>query len=306
MRKISALVLFLSVITTFYSCQKEVSQYNQEKQPKSESANSNITSTNPGLSYGDTLFFLKNQPGDYTILPISKPAVTGYFKVIPLGLVLDSLTGQINVTQSETGLRYKVFYLDASGQPVDSLKLVISGIDYTDSIYQIQTTTSAYDTAFPIYNARPEIQLPCNEDDDDEDFACTFDETDLNGDGNDDIPGVNQDKLLVNTKTGIIDVEASFHAGVFASNPANGATKDFTFYYRIYDASNRALNKITVRLYRFYSVNDIPQWLLDELNRRKNLSNSVNSSSPATNNAVGFEAFKAAPRRPPIIIIVSS
>lgn len=304
MPKNSALAIILLVIIIIYGCQKEVITYNDPESPKSVINNNTATNnTNPGLSYGDTLFYLKNQIGNYTILPVSTPAVSGYFKATPLGLVLDSLTGQINVTQSETGLRYKVYYLNTSGQRIDSVKLVISGIDYRDSIFQIQTT-STYDTSFPIYNARPENQLPCYEDDDDEDFACTFDETDLDGDGNDDIPGVNQQKLLVNTKTGIIDVEASFHAGVFSFDPSNGATKDFTFYYRIYDASNRALNKITVRLYRFYTVNDIPQWLLDELNRRKNLSNTINSFN--TNISGNIESIEVGPKRPPIIIIIGS
>lgn len=300
MFKIFAQVIALSVIISFYSCQKEVTPAPAEEQ----NARNADAVASPGLSYGDTLFYLKNQPGNYTVLPVSRPAVAGYFKAKPFGLVLDSLTGRINITQSETGLRYKVYYLNMSGQPVDSVKLVISGIDYADSIYQIQSTVSVYDTAFPVYNARPEIQLPCYEDDDDEDFACTFDETDLDGDGNDDIPGVIQDKLLVNKKTGIIDVEASFHAGVFSENTANGATRDFTFYYRLYDASNRALNKITVRLYRFYSVSDIPQWLLDELNRRKNLSNDINRRGPTVNDTQSF--WQSGPKRPPIIIIVSS
>jgi hypothetical protein len=254
---------------------------------------------------------------------VSKPTAAGYFKAIPLGLTMDTVTGNINVTQSETGLRYKVYYVSPTGVLLDSVKLVISGIDYKDAIYEIASTPNAYDTAFPIYNARPEIPLPCGDDDedddgdiDDDDNACVFDETDLDDDGNDDIPGVIQDKLLVDIKKGTIDAEASFHAGIFgSSNPANGLSKDFTFYYRLQDASNRALNKITVRVYHFKKRSDIPQVLLDTINVRNNIAIAVNnrSSGNVTNTASSGQAFNsfslaeyaAKPKRPPIIIIVS-
>lgn len=301
-----------------WACQKEISV----DEPASQTNNPTSSSlSNTRLSYGDTLFYLKNQQGTYTISPVSKPAAAGYFKANPYGLIIDSLTGKINITASETGLRYKIYYISNAGQPLDSVKLVISGIDYTDSIYRIQATPTAYDTAFPIYNARPELQLPCGDDDedddgdiDDDDNLCVFDETDLNDDGNDDIPGVIQDKLLVDIKKGTIDAEASFHAGVFgSSNPANGLTRDFTFYYRLADASNRALNRITVRLYHYRTLSDIPQWLLDEIKRRKNTAAMVNSRISLFNmsgndqpeNFTGRFTDLFGPKRPPIIVIVS-
>lgn len=304
MRTILGLVSIVACLT-IYSCQKELT----EKPLKEVPGIANPSSSNSSrLSYGDSVFYLKNQPGNYLILPVSIPAGQGYFSANPWGLVIDSTTGRINVTQSETGLRYKVYFFNTAGQVQDSTKIVISGIDYIDSIYRIQAT-NVYDTAFPLYNAKTNPPLPCSDDDDDDDGdgddddGCIFDETDLDDDGNDDIPGVIQEKLLVDTKKGTIDVEASYHAGVFGSNPVNGATKDFTFYYRINDASNRALNKITVRLYHFNTVNDIPQWLLDELNKRKNISTQVNSRPSNTSRT---ESYEFGPKRPPIIVIVSS
>ncbi|MGZ5247800.1 MAG: hypothetical protein ACXWCR_11885, partial [Flavitalea sp.] len=279
--------LFLLVMCTgfLFACNKILTE--DVKEPGDESPTT-LLSTNTiakiRLSYGDTLFYLKNQLGNYFILPKTKPAGTGVFKSIPLGLVINSTTGRINITQSETGIRYKIYYVAPNGNILDSVKLVISGIDYKDAIYEIARTPNAYDTAFPIYNARPGLKLPCgdgdddDDDDDDDDNQCVFDETDLNNDGNDDIAGVIQDKLLVDIKNGTIDVEASFHAGIFgSSNPANGVNKDFTFYYRIQDASNRALNKITVRVYHYKRKRDIPKSLLDTLNLRNNISKAVNS-----------------------------
>ncbi len=296
-------------------CKKDI-DYRQAAEQLSNSNTSIGSGSNSRLSYGDSVFYLQNQSGNYTVLPVSKPNVPGYFKVIPMGLLLDSATGRINVSQSETGLRYKVYYLGVNGDRLDSTKIVISGIDYKDAIYEIASTPNNYDTAFPIYNARPELLVPCGDDDedddgdlDDDDNACVFDETDLNNDGNDDIPGVIQDKLLVDIKKGTIDVEASFHAGVFgSSDPANGLSKDFTFYYRLQDASNRALNKISVRLYHFKKRSDIPQFLLDTLNLRNQISAAVNSRTANDSRVMSISSrleFEARPKRPPVIIIIS-
>jgi len=330
MRKIYRfIILVFLTLCLFSSCKKDTIE---DIQNTDNEQNRPSSINNPRLSYGDSIFYLKNQAGNYTILPISKPNISGTFKSIPLGLVLDSISGRINITQSETGIRYKIYYVAANGTALDSLKLVISGIDYKDAIYEIARTPNAYDTAFPIYNARPELLLPCGDDDedddgsiDDDDNQCVFDETDLNDDGNDDIPGVIQEKLLVDIKKGTIDVEASFNAGIFGStDPGNGVNKDFTFYYRLQDPSNRALNKITVRIYHFNRVSDIPQSLLDTLNLRNSISTGVNSRP---NNVSGsgvtyetntlsqntgivsriqnLEYYQLKPKRPPIIIIVS-
>lgn len=256
------------------------------------------------LSYGDSLFFLRYTGPDYIISPITRPSVNGYFKSNPEGLVLDSLSGSINVSQSVGGVKYKVYYMDNLHQRVDSVRLIISGIDYRDGIYELRSTPVAYDTAFPVYNTRTDWLLPCGTQDldgdgglDDDDNLCIFDETDLDDNGDDDINGVNQDKLLVDEKKGTIDLEASFHAGVFGSStPANGIIKDFTFYYRLNDASNRALNKITVRLFHYRYRADIPDWLLEEMGqRRANTATVYSRPAPVT----------AKRQRPPIIIIVS-
>jgi hypothetical protein len=317
-------------LSLLFSCQKDV----QEQITETEAdRNTNITSNVAGrLSYGDTVFYLRNQAGNFTKLPVSKPAAPGKFRSFPKGLKLDSISGRINITQSETGLRYKVYYVGNNNYALDSVKIVISGIDYRDEIFEIARTPNRYDTAFPIYNARPELLLPCGDDDedddgdlDDDDNQCVFDETDLNNDGNDDIPGVIQSKLLVDTKKGTIDVEASFYAGLFgSSNPPNGAIKNLTFYYRLQDASNKALNKITVRVYHYRRRSDIPQSLLNTLNVRNQMSGAVNSrffsaaveqsnepeiddqyGSSFTERVAHLDLFQTRPKRPPIIIIVS-
>ena len=255
------------------------------------------------LSYGDTVLFNHNLTTNKLQTVVSKPAGTTVFKAMPGGLAIDSVTGRINISKSESGLRYKVFAVNQQGRAIDSVKIVISGVDYADAIYNLNATPIAYDTAFPVYNARPELAMPCNDDDDDEEDLCVFDETDLDGDGNDDIAGVIQDKLLVDIKRGTIDLEASFRAGLFGSGtPANGARKDLLMYYRLADASNRALQKIQLQVYYFRTNADIPQSLLSELKNRRNQSNQVNGRFAYTSEFISYEK----PKRPPILILVGT
>lgn len=316
--RIFFLLVMAGLVINFSACEKKITEEGTENNP---TVNNTLQGTMARLTYADTIFYLKPLPPDYTILPVTVPAVSGYFKANPQGLNIDSVTGRINITKSETGLRYKVYYLDNSGNVIDSVRLVISGIDYEDAIYELNATPSAYDTAFPIYNANPALALPCSgDDDDDDDDGCIFDETDLDDDGNNDIDGVVQSKLLVDEKKGTIDLEASFHAGVFGSStPVNGTQKDFTFYYRLNDASGSALNKISVRLYYYKTKADIPQWLLEEINNRKILASEINAgirnknlvSGPAViagQNGVANALYTIAskPKRPPLIVIVEN
>ncbi len=284
-----AIVLLLAGI----ACQKTNSTPNTENE-----------TTNPQtgkLAYSDSLFFNHTLSADKFAPVVSQPTGTAVFKAIPGGLSIDSLTGRINISKSESGLRYKVFAVNQQGLAIDSVKLVISGIDYADGIYNLDATPVEYDTAFPIYNARPELALPCDDDDDDEQDLCVFDETDLDGDGNDDIAGVIQDKLLVDIKRGTIDLEASFRAGLFGSStPANGSLKTLLMYYRLGDASNKALQKVQLQIYYYRTSNDIPQLLLNELNNRRHQATQVNGRMTAT---MEFQSFLK-PKRPPILIIV--
>lgn len=308
MRLIAALTILL-ISFGLYSCDKNPPVETPVDEPPVADPES------PRLSYGDSIFYLSGSITNDWADPVTKPSLPGYFKSIPAGLALDSVNGRINFAQSETGLRYKIYYVSNAGTRIDSTKIVLSGIDYRDSIYEIRSTPLAYDTAFPVYNARLENPLPCPDDDDDgpgddDDTICVFDETDLDNDGDDDIDGVIQEKLLIDTKRGFIDMEASYEAGIFGSNPASGLNKDFTIYYRLRDASNMTLNKITVRVYHFRTRQEIPQELLDEIAIRKGLTAQVNSRggySPTQNGSLVARDFffESRPKRPPVIIIVS-
>lgn len=282
------------------------------------------------LTYSDSLYF--KQPGTtLTTDPVTKPAEEGFFKAIPMGLDIDSVTGRINVNESEGGLRYKIFYISSDRETVlDSAKLVVSGIDYRDSIYNLSAPGLLFAT--PIYNADPTAVLPCADDDDDDDDDdnpddpddddddCEFDEKDTDDDGSDDLPGVNGDGCKVDVDNGVIDLAGSFADGFLGSNPANGTTRDFEFFYRITDLSSRNLQAITLRFYYFNTAADIPASLRAELNNRDaqardvlmhNRARFIQQSLMATTGLIRSEdlmrlarEITSRPKRPPIIILV--
>ena len=134
-----------------------------QKKDTTISEASSITSLNdvtlPGaLSYGDSILYPSVTGPAKIVFPVSKPADSGFFASNIPGIQLDSATGKINLTRSETGLRYKIYYISLlTYQPLDSANLTISGIDYKDAIYDI---SGADTTAMPIYNMAISLGVP--------------------------------------------------------------------------------------------------------------------------------------------------
>lgn len=275
----------------FIACQKKDST---STETSSLTTLNNITFEGP-LSYGDSIFYPTFTGPTKMVFPISKPADSGFFASDIPGIELDSATGKINLAKSESGLRYKVYYVSLlSYQPIDSTSITISGIDYKDAIYDI----SGADTlASPVYNMSDSLVIPANSE---------FDETYINTDTIEDIPGANRNKLIVNRIDGTINLKESFDAGVFGLLPSNGKKKDVTFLYRLNDGSNRVLNKITIRLVYFQSRAFIPESMLLEINSRNERYEVLGTTSPETDMLTYYTTTYYKPKRPPLIVIVSS
>ena len=255
------------------------------------------------LTYSDSIFYPSGIGTGKIISPISKPVDSGYFAASLPGLELDSATGRINTSRSESGLRYMVYYLSMKNEPIDSTPVTISGIDYTDHVYDFSQDTSAEQLAIPVYNMNPDLPLPCNNGGNGQ--GCKFDETDLNYDGLEDIPGANRNKLFVDVTNGTIDLKKSLNAGVFGLNPFNGKRKDVMIYYRLNDGSGRVLNKITVRLVYFRSRAMIPESMLLEINSRNTRYQQNGITSDVTSSLSYYTTTTTKPKRPPLIVIVS-
>lgn len=220
--------------------------------------------------YGDTVIYIKwkGPKKDFTIKP-KKIKDPGKFVSKPQGLVLDAASGEINVSKSETGIRYQVGFVKANTQDTSFTTLVVGGITYLDGIYSMSTSDTL---ASPFYDANP-VQAPVCEASDDTDYPtltiagadkCEFDDDeDLDSpNGKDDEPpagqSANKKKLRVRKKSGVINLKKSLNDGIFGANPQNGDTKLVTIYYRLNDKSDKVLQSITIQVTYYRNKSDIP------------------------------------------------
>jgi hypothetical protein len=268
----------------------------------------NDTSTGDELSYGDSVFQASVTGIEYRILPVRRPSQPGYFIANLAGLDLDSATGKINLSRSESGLRYQVYYVSIDKELIAQTSVTISGIDYQDRVYDLSSGAAEDQFAIPMYDMTPGLPLPCGNG-----SICRFDETDINGDNISDYFGANNSKLFVDTLTGVIDLKKSLEAGIFGTVPPganlsflNRRKKDVTIYYRLGDDNCRTLKKITVRLIYFQSKALIPESMqleIDSRNQRYLLQ--PGSAASSDDDLLNLAYYYSTPKRPPLIVIVS-
>lgn len=251
-----------------------------------------LTGTNPTCmdapNYGDTILFTKpSTGGDFFVNPINNSGVQGTYLSWPEGLMLNRTTGAINLSQSETGVRYKVAFVKKGTTDTCVSQLVIGGMTYLDHIYALDQNDTL---AKPVFNADPFGPAICDASDD-------TDYPDNNGSGNNRCqfdnaaPGskANDQKLRVRTTSGIINLKKSLADGMFGSNVRNGDFKMIPIQYKLNDASNNAMQTITVQVMYFDKVSSIPQNLQLEV-ASKNLS------------MFNYQIVNGKPR-PPLLII---
>ena len=289
-------------------------------------ASSRTTATDCSVfTYPDSLFFIQEAP---TNLVSPDSTLAGTYSSFPLGLSIHPTTGVIDVNASETGLKYEVSFVPTGTTDTCRTSVIISGINYLDSIYVLNQGDSL---AFPIYNADPTALLPCDDDDDgddngrwgyfgkntrsqdddddeddDDDDDCEFDDgaDDDDGDGTDDEPEAGQEVIpqgvAINKADGSINLQQTLDNGIFGTTATNGDFRDFTIFYRLNDASNGALNSIEVRFYFFETAADVPQSIKDEITDREELI--LSSMARGDWNAKLLDRNG----RPPYIVIVRS
>jgi hypothetical protein len=237
---------------------------------------------NDALSYGDSIFYLKSTDTIIFPLPLNKP---GKFYGFPKGIELDEITGKINLAESEMGLRYKIMFVPDGTKDTLSTKIVLAGINFYDGIYKLSQGDSI---AIPIYNAKGVPYSPGQ-------FGTglnnSFDE------GN----GCNSQGCAVSLVNGRINLAKSLRDGAIASN--HDSQKEFTYYYRMDDASGRSLNKLKIKLYYYKSSADIPQYLWDILNIDH--AGTILRSTLGKGNVINISQATAKPR-PPCIILVDN
>lgn len=226
------------------------------------------------FGYADSILYLRSQPSDYLVSPVQQK--TGTYSAFPEGLEINERTGVINVSRSETGLRYRVDFIAEDGQRF-STKVVVSGINYADQYYYL----SANDTVVrPIYNADPLKPLPVT--------GSIFDEGYL----------ANNSGCSMATEDGKINLASSIRQGLFGTPAKFGASVEVETRYRLNDGSNKAQNGLKVKFYLYRRKSDVPQDLLQLLNDRQGMFFRTADISKASKEAL-------AKPRPPCIIVLA-
>lgn len=280
-RKLHTRLLILSALLVYiFSCSK--SKVTEDVKTIPFPSHLEVGNCNLGPDYGGSVICPSYRgPNDHTIKPKNDPG-PGFFYAWPEGLVIDHMTGEINVTQSESGAKYIIGFIPLGGTDTCLKELTIGGVTYVDSVYVL----SGNDTlALPHYNASPVPGSICDESDDTDypgqsgnangNDKCEFDdnEDDDNGNGVADEPPpgqrANDQKVRVRTKNGVINLKKTLEDGAFGNNPQNGDKKQVTIYYRLNDCSSKALRKIKVDLIYYEKKSDIPVTLLNEVNSKR-------------------------------------
>jgi hypothetical protein len=225
------------------------------------------------LSYGDSIIYLGPSSGDYIVYPVTARA--GTYTGFPEGIEINETTGAINVSKSETGLRYRITHTATDGT-VTTAMVVLSGITFKDQFYHLSSNDTL---ALPVYNASDVRIVPVS--------GSNFDE------GN----NANSGGCSVRTDNGRINLAQCVRNGVFGSVPQDDSRKDFEISYRLNDGSGKSLNKIKVRLYYYTSMATIAPDLLQTLQERQAGGVFLKGGSIE-------RTGQAAKPRPPCIILV--
>ncbi|MBS1664731.1 MAG: hypothetical protein JST68_27040 [Bacteroidetes bacterium] len=232
--------------------------------------------------YGDTIIFPQptNGGADYIVRPVNFPGPGKYFSW-PQGMTIDVNTGAINVTKSETGLKYAIGFVPQGSTDTCLSTLVIGGASYMDSVYVLSLGANA---AVPYFDADPFLLSKCADG-----TSCSFD---VNG-------TAASKKVIVNPATGVIDLQKTLDGtsllglgGAFGLLPVNGSAVTATIYYKLNDQSNDALQHIDVQVVYFETKDAVSAGLLGGV---VNKLNNLLSGHLISN--------KANPR-PPLIVIV--
>lgn len=305
-------VLTLLALTVLVGCERE-GMNGSDLLPDPTSTARTAACNN--FNYADTIFFLREQSTPYTESPTT--AQTGQYGAFPQGLSINASTGVINVNASETGLKYRVWFVKTGTADTCTRFVTISGVNYLNKVYRLDQNDTL---ARPFYNAIRTFGPPCSDDDDnddeeddeedDDDDACEFDDgrDDDDGDGLGDEPPAGQEVIpqgiAINKITGVIDLRKTVNNGTFGATPVSGTSKLIRIYYRLNDASNKALNHIDVTVHWYATMSQVPASLLARLNDKNGATlRLATPSQPSLNpNVMSYMAY-GRPRPPDAVLV---
>lgn len=290
--RLTLLPISLCFFGIFVSCQKNADDLEAaERQDRA----ARMLAKDQTFSYGSNPLSISETRSENFIKPVIAPDRPGKFVSIPQGLALNEKTGTINLNRSQPGQAYKIFFVEENGVLGDSARIEISGIDYEDAIYALNDNKNSK-VANATFNGRNTPR-----------FSSVINLNSFEVEAQDAGSG----SLVMNAKTGDIDIEASLQRGAFRKATRNNQRNDdFTIKYRVVERRSRMSNKLTLKVYNFSGSDSVPDEILQIINERKEIMKRVNAmpvGNSSGNGEVGFEsdlnAF-AKPVRPPLIVIL--
>jgi hypothetical protein len=228
-------------------------------------------------NYGDSIVY--PQPvtsSDYYVYPQNNLGISGTYLSWPVGLALDSKSGAIDLTQSETGARYSVAFVKSGTTDTCMSQLIVGGAAYMDSVYVLSQSDT---TSKPYFNADPYGPQVCVGN---QGQGCKFDYNNF----------AHNQGIEVDQKTGFIDLQKTMKNNAFGLIPINGTTLLTTIFYQLNDNSNFAGQQIQLKMMFYNRKSDIPAGTLVTVT--DNIFNTLN-----------YLLLSKGPKpRPPLIIIV--
>jgi hypothetical protein len=258
------------------------SQYIPPAQPKAPFPQAPLNACLLAPIYGDTIIYPQPTNGsDYIMNVVNSPGAGKYLSW-PVGMVIDSVSGAIDVTASQTGLQYAVGFVKNGTTDTCLQTLIIGGASYEDSVYYL---AEGQTNALPYFEANPNLINTCATGN-----GCSFDVT----------GSAAKIGVAVNTSTGVINLQQTLNGGLlglggaFGLLPQNGSTVTATIYYKLNDPSNYALQNIQVQLVYYDQPTLINSGLLSTVLLK--LDNLLS----------GHLIDNSANPRPPLVVIVRS
>jgi hypothetical protein len=243
---------------------------------------------NYAFSYGDSVIYPQTTSGDYKVSPVTP--MKGSYEAFPDGIELDEETGEINVSESETGLRYRITFTPANSSRSYTTVVLLAGINYLDAFYYLSKSDTM---SRAVYNGDLARAVPVSN-------GKTVFDIDL---------GCNKEGIAINTNNGTINLMQTIRNGFFGKHPDNDSREEFELEYKIDDKSKQARQSVKIKLYYYNTINDVPEKYFDLLEDREGTilwaNNTHNPSEEIISGVTGVTGIQGRERpRPPCIFII--
>lgn len=237
------------------------------------------------FSYGDSIIFPTG--GSQRVAPVMP--MKGTYTAFPEGIELNETTGEIDVRESETGLRYRITFQPENSNRTYTTMVLLAGINYLDAFYFLSKNDTL---SRAIYNGDPNKAVPVS-------AGKTVFDVDM---------GCNKEGIAVNVNNGTINLAQTIRNGFFGRHPDNDDREEFELRYKIDDKSKQAMQEVKIKLYYYNTLADVPKKYWDLLKEREGTilrANGTSYGDELISGVAGVAGVAGAARpRPPCIFII--